>query len=129
MEMANLLSIMKIIVILIIVLLLANVSLKNLNKYMKKQNKIIRIIERISVSNNSSISIVDICGKYYIMSFTETENKILKELDDEEVRYIDALGILNDCSMDKLNMENKNLGYHSIFEKLGNLFEMRKNIE
>lgn len=109
------LSILQTIVVLLIVIALANLTLKYLNKYMKKQNKIIKIIERVTVNNNSALSIVEACGKYYLMSFTGTENKILKELDKEEVQYI------NELEPNEIPME-----WHG---KFSSLFEMRKKID
>jgi len=55
---------------------------------MTKHNKIIKVVERIAVNNNSSLSIVEICGIYYLMSFAGDDNKILKELDKEEIERI-----------------------------------------
>jgi hypothetical protein len=52
---------------------------------MIKSQRIIKIVERVNVFNNSALGIVEICGKYYLMSFTDKDNKILKELNKEEV--------------------------------------------
>lgn len=79
------LSIIKTIMILTIVIITANISLRFMKQYSSQKNKVIKIIERVPINNNSSLSIVDICGKYYLMSFTGEDNKILKELDREEV--------------------------------------------
>lgn len=75
-------------IVLIIVIALAHISLRLLNKYMVKQNKIIKIWEKTSVNNNSSIGVIEVTGNYYLMSFTQNENKILKELEKEEVEEI-----------------------------------------
>ena len=75
-------------IVLIIVIALAHISLRLLNRYMVKQNKIIKIWEKISVNNNSSIGVIEVTGNYYLMSFTQNENKILKELEKEEVEEI-----------------------------------------
>lgn len=112
MDLSSVLSILKTIVVLLIIIAMANLSLKYLNRYMNKQNKVIKIIERVSVNNDSALTIVDICGKYYLMSFTSTENKILRELDEEEIQYINELEI-----------QRSYAGYQS---KLGSIFEMRK---
>lgn len=114
MNLSSFLSILQTIVVLFIVIALANLSLKYVNKYMKKQNRIIKIIERLSVNNNSTLCIVEICGKYYLMSFTGTDNKILRELDNDEVSYI------NELEINQNPMEWQG--------KLSNLFEMRKKI-
>jgi len=85
MNLTSFFSIIQTIVVLIIVIALANIILKYVNKYMSKNNKIIKVVERVSVNTNSSLSIVEICGIYYLMSFAGDDNKILKELDKEEV--------------------------------------------
>lgn len=88
MDFSSFFSLIQTIIVLIIVIFLANISLRLLNKYMHKQNKLINVVERISVLSNSSISIVEVCGTYYLMSFTDKDNKILKELNKEEVELI-----------------------------------------
>lgn len=79
MDFSSFVALFQTIIVLVLIIFLANI-LKYLNKYMHKQNKIIKVVERTSVFNNSAIGIVDICGIYYLMSFTDKENKILKEL-------------------------------------------------
>lgn len=113
MNFSTFLSILQTIVVLFIVIVLANISLKYVNRHMNKQNKIIKIVERVNVNNNSSLSVVHIAGKYYLMSFTSNDNKILKELDKEEIESL-------------LNQKEDN--YISKYS-IGNLFEMRKNID
>lgn len=81
-------SIIQTIFVLIAVIALANVTLKYVNKHMHKQNKMIKVHERLPVNNQSSLNIVEICGSYYLMSFSGGDNKILKELDKEEVLKI-----------------------------------------
>lgn len=88
MNLASFLSLIQIIVILVVVIFLANIALKFLNKNMIKKNKIINIIERVALSNSSSLGIVDIAGDYYLMSFTDKDSKILKKLDRKEIEDI-----------------------------------------
>ena len=79
-------SLIQTLIVLVLVIFLANRVLKYLNKYMTGKNKLIKVIERTAVNKNSYISVVDICGKYYLMSFSENSNEILKELDEEEIK-------------------------------------------
>lgn len=95
-------------IVLIVVIALAHISLRLLNRYMVKQNKIIKIWEKISVNNNSSIGVIEVTGKYYLMSFTPNENKILKELEKEEVEEIlkkkeDSMDIKENIVYKKVN--------------------------
>lgn len=76
---------------LIIIIWLANVLLKQLNKYTQSQSKSIQIIERFSISKNSSLAIVKIVETYYLMSFNESSNEILKEFSEEEVDEVLAI--------------------------------------
>lgn len=104
------------IVVLIAVILLTNICLKLLNKRLLNNNKIIKVIERTSVSNNSALGIVEVCGSYYLMSFTDKSNKILKELDSQGVElWIEE-------------MENKQ-AFTDLKEKTNIYFGMRKKVE
>lgn len=47
---------------------------------MAKKNQVIKVIERTPTSKSSALSIVEIADTYYLMSFTDTRNEILKEL-------------------------------------------------
>lgn len=88
----SLFSLIQTLIVLIIVILLANLLLKYLNKYTLAKNKIVKIIERVAVNKNSYLSIVEVCGKYYLMSFNDQGNEILKELDQEKIEdSIDSL--------------------------------------
>lgn len=76
---------------LIIIIFLANKLLQYLNSVMKKQTKTIQIIERMPINKSSSLCIVEMLGKYYLMSFTEGRNEILKEFTEEESKAILAM--------------------------------------
>lgn len=88
MDFSSFLTIIYTIIILILVIVIANISLRFVNKNMIKHNRLIKIIEKVGLSNNSSIGVVQICGNYYLMSFTGADNKILKELDKDDVEDI-----------------------------------------
>lgn len=109
------LDILQTLVVLIVVILLAHMSLRLLNKYMVRQNNIIKIWEKTSVNTNSSIGIVEVSGKYYLMSFTQTENKILKELEKEEMEIIL-----------KEKQESVDIKENTIYKRINNLIEKRK---
>lgn len=76
---------------LIVIIFLANKVLQYLNSVMKKQVKTVQIIERMPINKNSSLCIVEMLGKYYLMSFTEGRNEILKEFTEEESEAIGAI--------------------------------------
>ena len=120
----TIISVIQTIFVLIAVIALANSTLKYVNKHINKQNKMIKIHERVSVSTNSSLNIVEICDSYYLMSFTGTDNKILKELNKEEVLEIIEEKKRNQEQMVHmaLKMEDK----MQIKNKLHNAFRTRK---
>ena len=81
----------KSILALIVIVFLANKLLQYLNSVMKKQAKTIQIMERMPINKSSSLCIVEMLGKYYLMSFTEGRNEILKEFTEEESKAIVAM--------------------------------------
>ena len=76
----------KSIVVLIMIIAAANYLLKFLNGFMTKKGKFINVIERMPLNRTSSLCIVEVSGKYYLMSCTDTRNEILKELEQEDVQ-------------------------------------------
>lgn len=113
--MEGLFAVLQTIVVLAIVIALAHISLRLLNKYMLRQNNIIKIWEKTSVNTNSSIGIVEVSGKYYFMSFTQNENKILQELDASEIEEI-----LRE------KQENMDIKENLIYKKISSLREKRR---
>lgn len=114
----NIFSILQTIIVLGLVIVLANLSLKLLKNQMTKQNKSINIIERVTINNNSSLAIVEICGKYYLMSFTNSDNKILKELDKENLKDV----------VDEIERE-QNFNYENPIGKIKKHFGMGKEVD
>lgn len=77
--------IIKMVIFLLIILYFISQSLKFLNKQINPENEILQVVQRISVSKTSSIAIVKMFEKYYVMSISEQQNQIIKELSAEEV--------------------------------------------
>ncbi len=86
--MINFFLLVKTIFFLLAIILLIRITLTYLNKFNKKQAKSIEIIEQLSVGKESSIAIVLICGKHYLMSIGTTKNELMKELDESEVQEL-----------------------------------------
>lgn len=76
---------------LILIIWLANVLLVKLNKYTQGQSKSIQVIERFSISKNSSLAIVKIVNHYYLMSFNNNSSEILKKFAVDEVDEIQEI--------------------------------------
>ena len=108
-------AVLQTIVVLAIVIALAHISLRLLNKYMLRQNTIIKIWEKTSINTNSSIGIVEVSGKYYLMSFTQNENKILEELDAAEIEEIL-----------KQKQENMDIKENTVYKRINSLIEKRR---
>lgn len=96
--------VVKSILALVVIIFLANYSLKYLNTFMTKKGKAIRIIERTAINKSSSICIVEIAGTYYVMSFTETRNEILRELSETEKE-----AVIHSQKIDESNQESPDL--------------------
>ncbi|HBN27659.1 MAG TPA: hypothetical protein DEF85_09170 [Clostridiaceae bacterium] len=73
-----------------LVILLIYITLKYGGKYAKKlsQGKLIKVVEKVSLSQNSYIAIVLVDGKPYLMSGGEKGVQILKELDESVAEKI-----------------------------------------
>lgn len=82
--------VVKSVVALIVIILAANYGLKYLSTFMTKRNQVIKVIERTPISKSSALCIVEIADTYYLMSFTDTRNEILRELTTEEKEKITA---------------------------------------
>lgn len=108
--MPSVFSIIQTIIVLIAVIFLANFLLKLLNKNMLKQNRMIKVMEKSPVYNNSSIGIVQVCGSYYLMSFTDKDNRILKELSLDEVEKYLKQNEENDKIFSFMDIKNGNIG-------------------
>ena len=80
--------VLKSVVALVVIIFAANYGLKYLNTFMTKKNQVIKVIERTPISKSSALSIVEIADTYYLMSFTDTRNEILRELTAEEKEKI-----------------------------------------
>ncbi|SEK22194.1 flagellar protein FliO/FliZ [Carnobacterium iners] len=96
--------VVKSILALVVIIFIANYSLKYLNTFMTKKGKAIRIIERTAINKSSSICIVEIAGTYYVMSFTETRNEILRELTGSEKE-----AVIQSQELEESNQESPDL--------------------
>ena len=53
-----------------------------------KFNKNMKVIERIALTQDKGMAIVEICSKYYLVSFSNNSVDILKELNSDEDKVI-----------------------------------------
>ena len=86
--MDGILALVKMIAGLAVVLLLLVLTLKYLNRFTNRANENFRVVKKIAVTKSSSLAIVLIIDKYYVMSFSEQENKIIRELSEEEAEKL-----------------------------------------
>ncbi|WP_313628663.1 flagellar biosynthetic protein FliO [Enterococcus italicus] len=80
------LAIVKTFILLGVVIYLISLSLKFLNRYTNRVTRGISILQKVSVTKSSSIGVIKIAETYYVMSFSETQNQILKELTVDEAK-------------------------------------------
>ena len=119
--------VLKSVLALIVIIFLANKLLGYMNTIMNKQTKAIRIIERMPVNKNSSMCIVEMLGSYYLMSFTEGRNEILKEFTEDESQAIIAMRKEKELSAGQSSLDAEQLKeiYAKIQEKIQTYTEKR----
>lgn len=112
--------VLKSVLALIVIIFLANKLLGYMNTIMNKQTKAIRIIERMPVNKNSSMCIVEMLGSYYLMSFTEGRNEILKEFTEDESQAIIAMRKEKELSTGQSSLDKEQFKeiYTKIQEKI-----------
>lgn len=84
---ASIFDTIKIVFALAFVLALMMVTLRLLGKYQNKLsgNKNIKVLERTTLSQNTTLNIVKVGEKLYLMSSSSKGISILKELDNDEI--------------------------------------------
>jgi flagellar protein FliO/FliZ len=105
-----------------IVIICIYISLKLGGKYMGKMNNgaLIKVIEKVPLSQNAFIAIVTIDGKPYVISCSEKQIQVLMELDEEVLqRARKPLG-WTDTSKNSVNLAE-------ILNKVKGRFENEKN--
>lgn len=119
--------VLKSVLALIVIIFLVNKLLGYMNTMMNKQTKAIRIIERMPVNKNSSMCIVEMLGSYYLMSFTEGRNEILKEFTEDESQAIIAMRKEKELSAGQSSLDTEQLKeiYAKIQEKIQTYTEKR----
>ncbi|MCI3028085.1 flagellar biosynthetic protein FliO [Desemzia sp. C1] len=119
--------VLKSVLALIVIIFLANKLLGYMNTIMNKQTKAIRIIERMPVNKNSSMCIVEMLGSYYLMSFTEGRNEILKEFSEDESQAIIAMRKEKELSAGQSSLDTEQFKeiYTKIQEKIQTYTEKR----
>ncbi|MCX7904183.1 MAG: flagellar biosynthetic protein FliO [Caloramator sp.] len=83
----TLFSVIKLIVFLPMIIFFIILSAKYGGKYLNKlgSGRLIKVYERVPLSQNSFLSVVTIAGKPYIISNTQNEIKILLELNQDDL--------------------------------------------
>ena len=104
--MHELFYIIKSLAMLVAVILLANYLLKYLSRYQSQRNQHIQVIEKLSVTKDSALSIVKIGETFYLMSFASRKNEILKEFSPAEQAELNAKITLKQAEA-KLNNQSQ----------------------
>lgn len=74
----------KSVISLVVIIWAANFLLRKLSKVTNQGSKNMQIVERLPLSPKSSLCIVKVLDKYYLMSCTEQHNELIQELDMTE---------------------------------------------
>ncbi|MEG0370830.1 MAG: flagellar biosynthetic protein FliO [Clostridium sp.] len=87
MEPSFVIETIKMICIFAFVIVLMILTLRGLSKYQNKivGNKNIKVLERTGLSQNTTLNIVRVGEKFYLISATSSDIKILKELETGEI--------------------------------------------
>ncbi len=76
----------------------------------------IRVVERVALTQDKGLVIIEVCGKYYLVGFANNNIEILKELDESELNvpkpalkdsFLDALNSTIKCRWD-VRMSDRN---------------------
>lgn len=72
----------------VLVLYLCYVFSKYLSKKVNNVSGLgnIRILERVALAQDKGLAVVDVCGKYYLLGFSNSSVEILKELDGDSLK-------------------------------------------
>ncbi|QSX07188.1 flagellar biosynthetic protein FliO [Sedimentibacter sp. zth1] len=94
----------------ILVLFLTYYCTKSLSKGILKYStsKNIKIIDKVPLGQNKYLIIIDVCDKNYLVSVTDNNINILKELDDNIVKNTDSSKVNNASFCKILNEAIKN---------------------
>lgn len=101
---------LKLLVLLPLILLLIYITFKYGGKYMGRMNngRIIKVLERVAMGQNSYLAVITIAGKPYVVSAGEKGNQILLELDETVMKEYEnniSLGSENlKSQLQKLNL-------------------------
>ncbi|MGX7023576.1 flagellar biosynthetic protein FliO [Vagococcus hydrophili] len=120
--MGSIFLLFKSIVFLFAIIILIKITLNYMNKVTYSQSKNIEIIEKLTVGKESSMAIVIVCQKYYLMSMTPTSNDLIKELGEEEVQQIIVQKMVDqefreEKQLQILNTYQKTIGKLKFFRK------------
>lgn len=72
----------------VLVLYLCYVFSKYLSKKVNNVSGLgnIRILERVALTQDKGLAVAEVCGKYYLIGFSNNSVEILKELDGESLK-------------------------------------------
>lgn len=122
--MASIFLLFKTIIFLLAIIFLIKITLTYMKKYTHIESKSIQVIERLSVNKDSSISIMLICGKYYLMSMTASNNELIRELEEEDVAEL-----LYQKKLEQESNERRQEKIQSFFSNKSKLVKKEKRTE
>lgn len=76
-------SLLAVVFVLYLSYLFSKYMANKVNNVSKSSN--IRILERVALSQDKGLVIIQVCGKYYLVGFSNNTIEILKELDESEL--------------------------------------------
>nr|WP_319488398.1 flagellar biosynthetic protein FliO [uncultured Caproiciproducens sp.] len=76
-------SLIAIVFVLYLCFVFSKLIANKVNNVSKSNN--IRIVERVALTQDKGLVIIEVCGKYYLVGFANNNIEILKELDEAEL--------------------------------------------
>lgn len=76
-------SLLGILFVLLLCYLFSKYAAKKMNTFSDSQN--IKILERVPLSQDKGLALAKICGKYYMIGFSNNRVEILKELSESDL--------------------------------------------
>ena len=92
-------TLLAIVLVLYLCYLFSKFMANKVNNVSKFNN--IKVVERVALTQDKGLVIIQVCGKYYLIGFANNNIEILKELDGSELNF--PKSALKDSFLDALN--------------------------
>lgn len=78
-------SLLAIVVVLYLCYAFSKFIAKKVNNVSDSNN--IKVLERVAIAQDKGLAIIEICGKYYLIGFANNNIEILREVEQEDLKF------------------------------------------